>query len=188
MTIGNDLMEEVILVDENDQATGSCGKLAAHAQSRLHRAFSIFLVDRQGRLLLQRRSLEKYHSAGLWANSCCGHPRPLETTLDAASRRLQEELGIANLLEHRFVARYRAQVGAGMEENEIAHVYFGALTGHPEPNPSEVMDTQLLAYDDLIDWAERDEASLAPWLTHYIGAHRSQIRSAVNQAAPLASV
>jgi isopentenyl-diphosphate delta-isomerase len=180
--------DRVILVDENDDEIGACDKAMAHERSRLHRAFSIFLVDRQGRILLQRRSLEKYHSGGLWANSCCGHPRPREDTLSAATRRLREELGIASALERRFVARYRAQVGAGMEENEIAHVYFGALAAHPQPNPSEVMDTQLLGYVELIDWVRSDDASLAPWLTHYIHAHRDQIAQAITQAAPYAKV
>jgi len=180
--------DRVILVNENDDQIGTCDKATAHAHSRLHRAFSIFLVDRGGRILLQRRSLEKYHSGGLWANTCCGHPRPREATLAAATRRLREELGLAGTLQHRFVSRYRAQVGPDMEENEIAHVYFGGLTDLPQPDPSEIMDTQLLDYGDLIDWARCDEASLAPWLTHYIGAHRNQIASAITQTAPYAKV
>jgi len=180
--------DRVILVDENDDEIGTCDKAMAHEHSRLHRAFSIFLVDPEGRILLQRRSIEKYHSGGLWANSCCGHPRPREATLAAATRRLQEELGISGALQHRFVSRYRAQVGPGMEENEVAHVYFGALAGRPRPNPSEVMDTRILGYGDLIDWMRNDDVLFAPWLTHYVGAHRDQIAEAISQTAPYARV
>jgi len=178
----------VILVNENDDQIGTCDKATAHTHSRLHRAFSIFLVDRRGRILLQRRSIKKYHSGGLWANSCCGHPRPREVTLAAATRRLREELGLAGALQHRFVSRYRAQVGPDMEENEIAHVYFGGLTDRAQPDPNEIMDTQLVDYGDLIDWARSDDGSLAPWLTLYIGMHRNQIASAILQAASYAKV
>src|SRR5213080_4797375 len=100
--------EQLILVDERNRAGGHAGKTAVHRQGLLHRAFSIFVVDDAGRLLLQRRSLQKYHSGGLWANSCCGHPRPGERTVSAARRRLNEELGVANDLEFGFFARYDA--------------------------------------------------------------------------------
>src|SRR4051794_16519236 len=102
------MVEEVILVSPTDRATGRAEKLAAHAEGKRHRAFSIFLVDRRGRILLQRRQRTKYHSAGLWANSCCGHPRPGERTLSAARRRLSEELGISPTLQLGFVTSYQS--------------------------------------------------------------------------------
>src|SRR5690349_14443430 len=98
------MAENLILVDERNRAIGREEKWAVHKQGRLHRAFSIFLVDARGRLLLQRRSRAKYHSAGQWANSCCGHPRPGERTLAAARRRLREELGAGAALQFGFRA------------------------------------------------------------------------------------
>src|SRR6516225_11688454 len=111
--------EKVILVDENNRATGAAGKTMVHRRGLLHRAFSIFLLDDRGRIVLQRRNPNKYHSGGLWANSCCGHPRPGEQTLSAARRRLNEELGISDPLEFGFFARYSAELDHGMRENEL---------------------------------------------------------------------
>src|SRR5215216_3450594 len=99
------MTEQLILVSEKNRAIGQAEKLAVHEAGLLHRAFSIFLVDSGGRLLLQQRSRKKYHSAGLWANSCCGHPRPGESTLRAARRRLGEELGADARLRYAFQAR-----------------------------------------------------------------------------------
>src|ERR1700751_5541564 len=98
--------EQLILVDEGNRAVGSAGKTATHREARLHRAFSIFMVDDRGRILLQQRSRKKYHSGGLWANSCCGHPRPGERTLAAARRRLNEELGVRDPLSFALFARH----------------------------------------------------------------------------------
>ncbi|MEA2939167.1 MAG: isopentenyl-diphosphate Delta-isomerase, partial [Alphaproteobacteria bacterium] len=102
--------EQLILVDENNRAVGAAGKDAVHRAGLLHRAFSIFVVDDRGRILLQRRSPRKYHSGGLWANSCCGHPRPGERTVAAAQRRLNEELGVASTLSFGFFSRYQADL------------------------------------------------------------------------------
>src|SRR5688572_8079226 len=111
--------ERLILVDERNRAAGFAGKNAVHRKGLLHRAFSIFIADDSGRLLLQKRSTKKYHSGGLWANSCCGHPRPGELTVTAARRRLTEELGLAAPLTFGFFSRYRAALAGGMPENEI---------------------------------------------------------------------
>ena len=113
-----------------------------HRAGLLHRAFSIFIVDDKGRILLQRRSREKYHSGGLLANSCCGHPRPGETTLVAARRRLTEELGIDAPLTFGFFSRYRADLDGGMQENEFVYVYFGPLIAQPNPDPAEVSEVE----------------------------------------------
>ena len=126
--------EPLILVDERNRAVGTAGKMAVHRAGLLHRAFSIFIVDARGRIVLQRRSAKKYHSAGLWANSCCGHPRPGERTLAAAHRRLHEELGISSPLVFGFYARYQADLDHGMHENEFVYVYFGPLIGELAPN------------------------------------------------------
>src|SRR5262245_60091810 len=105
--------ERLILVDERNRAAGVGGKNAVHRKGLLHRAFSIFIVDDKGRLLLQKRSATKYHSGGLWANSCCGHPRPGEPTVTAARRRLAEELAIEAPLTFGFFSRYRAALDGG---------------------------------------------------------------------------
>jgi isopentenyl-diphosphate delta-isomerase len=130
-------MERVILVDEADREVGTDEKAAAHAGGRLHRAFSIFVFDRSGRLLLQRRAAGKYHSAGRWSNTCCGHPRPGEALDEAAHRRLREEMGFdCRLVE---VARYRytARLEGGLVENEIDHLFAGEFDGAPAPDPAE---------------------------------------------------
>src|SRR3979490_293525 len=100
--------EQLILVDEANRAIGTGGKMAVHRAGALHRAFSIFVIDKRGRILLQQRAAQKYHSGELWANSCCGHPRPGERTVSAARRRLNEELGVTDPLSVGFFARYRA--------------------------------------------------------------------------------
>jgi isopentenyl-diphosphate delta-isomerase len=139
--------ELVVLVNERDEAIGTMGKLEAHRTGALHRAFSVFLFDGQGRLLLQRRAQGKYHSAGLWTNTCCSHPRPGEPVIDAARRRLREEMGIEAALEHRFSFIYKASFDNGLHEHELDHVFFGAFSGEPRPAPNEADDWQYLHPD-----------------------------------------
>jgi isopentenyl-diphosphate Delta-isomerase len=170
--------EKLILVDERNRATGTAGKTKVHRQALLHRAFSIFLVDTRGRLLLQKRQTTKYHSAGLWANACCGHPRPGERTLVAARRRLDEELGVASTLVFGFFARYRAALGRDMHENEFVYVYFGPLAGRPHPNSAEISDIDLLSVDELQRRIERNPASFTAWLKHYFVQHSAEIATA----------
>src|SRR6202171_9319 len=126
--------EQLILVDEGNRATGSAGKTTIHRSGLLHRAFSIFIVDDRARLVLQQRNLKKYHSGGLWANSCCGHPRPGERTITAAPRRLHEEVRVPCALSFGFFARYRTELDNGMHENELVYVYFGRLASEPRPD------------------------------------------------------
>jgi len=129
--------ERVVLVDHRDRPIGSAEKLDAHRRSLLHRAFSVFILDDDGRLLLQRRAPGKYHSGGLWTNTCCGHPRPGEALVDAARRRLIEEMGIDVPLRQVTAFRYSAPVGEGLRERELDHVLVGRWTGSPEPDPAE---------------------------------------------------
>lgn len=141
--------EEVILVNERDEEIGRMEKHAAHREPMLHRAFSIFLFDASGRMLLQQRAAGKYHSPLLWTNACCSHPRPGERTEEAAARRLMEELGIHTHLEHRFAFTYQAEVGNGLTEYELDHVYFGTVTAPPTPNPLEVEDWRYVELEAL---------------------------------------
>lgn len=130
--------ENVILVNEQDEAIGTMEKLEAHQKGLLHRAISVFIFDSQGRLLLQQRAAHKYHSAGLWTNTCCSHPAPGELTLDAAHRRLEEEMGMRVPLTFAFTFHYLAAFDNGLTEHELDHVFVGYTDEPPIPNPTEV--------------------------------------------------
>jgi isopentenyl-diphosphate delta-isomerase len=175
--------EQLILVDEHDRETGTGGKTDIHRAGLLHRAFSIFVVDDQGRILLQRRNLEKYHSGGLWANSCCGHPRPGERTIDAAGRRLNEELGIVIPLAFGFFARYRADLDHGMQENEFVHVFFGLLQSAPQPDPAEVSDVAYLSAGEIQERVQQQPETFAFWFRHYMATHGAEIERLAKQTA-----
>ena len=142
--------DEVILVDEHDRPLGTMGKLEAHRRGLRHRAISVIVRDRHNRLLLQQRAAEKYHSGGLWTNTCCSHPRPGETTIEAARRRLDEEMGFTCELTFLFSTHYRADVSRGLIEDEIVHVFGGRFDGTPDPDPVEVAD-----------WCWKEPAELA---------------------------
>jgi isopentenyl-diphosphate delta-isomerase len=129
--------ERVVLVDAHDAEVGTAGKLEAHRSGRLHRAFSVFVFNRAGEMLLQRRAADKYHSPGRWSNACCGHPRPGEDTRSAARRRLQEEMGIDCALTPVTAFTYCADVGEGLVENEYDHVFVGWTDTDPRPDPAE---------------------------------------------------
>jgi isopentenyl-diphosphate delta-isomerase len=175
--------ERLILVDEKNRATGVGTKTHIHRAGLLHRAFSIFIVDDKGRVLLQRRSREKYHSGGLWANSCCGHPRPGERTLTAASRRLTEELGISAPLTFGFFSRYGAELDGGMKENEYVYVYFGPLTAPPKPDPAEVSEVELASADDIVRGIATKPERYVYWLRHYFKNHGSEIARLAKRTA-----
>lgn len=162
--------ESVILVDTSDVAIGSAGKLDAHQRGLRHRAISALVRNSAGEFLLQRRHPAKYHSGGLWANACCSHPRPGESTAAAASRRLQQEMGVACPLEPLFVFDYRADVPGGLIEHEIVHVFGGTHDGPIEPDPVEVSEWKWIDFDDLVaDLRERPE-TYAVWFRHYVAA------------------
>ena len=142
-----DADQVVVLVDRHDNVVGVAPKLDTHRNGRLHRAVSVVLFDDQGRLLLQRRAATKYHSAGLWSNTCCGHPRPGESVRDAALRRLSDELGITDCeLDEVSAFVYCADLGGGLVEHELDRVLIGRWNGIATPNPDEVMETR---------WVER---------------------------------
>jgi isopentenyl-diphosphate Delta-isomerase len=179
--------ERLILVDEKNRAVGVGEKTPVHRAGLLHRAFSIFIVDDEGRILLQRRSRQKYHSGGLLANSCCGHPRPGETTQAAARRRLTEELGIEAPLEFGFFSRYRAKLNGGMQENEYVYVYFGPLTAQPNPDPAEVSEVEFASADEIARRIARDPEGYVYWLRHYFENHGRGIARLAKRTARLAA-
>ena len=156
--------EEVILVDERDQVLGVSGKLSAHLAGALHRAFSVFVFDAAGRLLLQKRAAGKYHSAGLWSNTACGHPRPGEATIAAARRRLREEMSFDCELSEEFSFLYRAELGGGLVEHEYDHVFAGTFNGRPAPDPEEVEDWEWVTVEELRRAVREDPARYSRWL------------------------
>lgn len=133
-------VEYVILVNKNDQPLGAMEKMEAHEKGVLHRAFSVFVFNSEGKMLLQQRALGKYHSPGLWTNTACSHPRTGEKTFDAAHRRLEEEMGFDCDLDEVFSFVYKSNVGDGLTEHEFDHVFFGNSDTMPVPDPEEVVD------------------------------------------------
>jgi isopentenyl-diphosphate delta-isomerase len=131
-------MEQIILVNEQDEAIGVMEKMEAHEKALLHRAFSVFIFNKDGLMLLQQRALTKYHSPGLWTNACCSHPRPGEDVKNAALRRLNEELGFSVNVEKAFDFTYRAVFDNGLTEHEFDHVFVGVYDGAIQPAPEEV--------------------------------------------------
>ena len=130
----------VILVDENDQEIGQMDKLESHEKGALHRAISVLIFNSKGEWLIQQRAMGKYHSAGLWTNTCCSHPAPGEDSKAAAQRRLQEEMGMAVDLNYSFNFMYQAVFDNGLTENELDHVYVGYSDDLPTLNEEEAMD------------------------------------------------
>lgn len=175
--------ENLILVNRRNRAIGVAEKQAVHEAGLLHRAFSIFLVDARGRVLLQRRNPAKYHSGGLWSNACCGHPRPGESTRTAARRRLGEELGATSALTFGFRTHYATTFSSGLKENEIVYLYFGAAPARVTPDPDEVAATTCLSLPALRRDILARPGRYTFWLRFYILNHYSQLRAGVKQAS-----
>jgi isopentenyl-diphosphate delta-isomerase len=132
--------ENVVLVNLDDEIVGVGEKIETHLRGELHRAFSIFIFNSSGELLLQKRSATKYHSRNLWSNTCCGHPRPEESLEEAAHRRLKEEMGFDCELQETFSFIYKVELDNNFSEYEYDHVFTGRHDGKPVPNPEEVYD------------------------------------------------
>ncbi|ADY52279.1 isopentenyl-diphosphate delta-isomerase, type 1 [Pseudopedobacter saltans DSM 12145] len=155
--------EQVILVNENDEAIGTMAKLGAHLKPTLHRAFSVCLFNDKGEMLLQKRASGKYHCGGLWTNTCCSHPRPEEDTLNAANRRLMEEMGITTELSEVFDFTYQAVFDNGLFEYEFDHVFFGTFSDKPLINTEEVEDWKYLSLEDIRIDLSRNPEKYTPW-------------------------
>lgn len=137
-TIFANMKEQVVLVDENDNPVGLMEKIEAHEKAVLHRAFSVFIFNEKGELMLQQRAAHKYHSPLLWTNTCCSHQRDGESNLDAGRRRLQEEMGFVTDIKEVFSFIYKAPFDNGLTEHEFDHVMVGKFDGKPEINKEEV--------------------------------------------------
>ena len=161
----NDAMEEVILVDHDDKQIGLEEKLKAHQNGgKLHRAISIFIFNKKGETMLQQRAATKYHGGGLWSNTVCSHPRIGETPVQAAHRRLMEEMGFDCQMKEVFAFEYEAKMDKGLTEHEYDHVIFGTYDSDPKPNPEEVQDWRWIRLDALKIELKKNPNSYSPWV------------------------
>ena len=156
-------MEQVILVDEQDHPIGLMEKQAAHLEPHLHRAFSIFIFNSKGELLMQQRALSKYHSPGLWTNTCCSHPRDGETLAEATQRRLMEEMGMTCEMHEVYTFIYKAPVGQGLTEHEFDHVFIGQSDGLPQINREEVESWKYMSLSELSEDIEVHPEYYTEW-------------------------
>lgn len=158
------MQENVILIDTDDNVIGTMEKMEAHVQGKLHRAFSVFVFNTQGELLLQQRAHQKYHSGGKWTNTCCSHPRLNEETIDAAHRRLNEEMGMQCPLQHAFSFTYRAEMEDGIIEHELDHVFFGICNTLPKPTADEVAGYKYMPLKTLSEELNNHPQLYTQWL------------------------
>ena len=157
-------MEEVILVNTDNEVLGYMEKMEAHEKGLLHRAFSIFLFNTKGEILLQKRAISKYHSGGLWTNTCCSHPRKNESFLDAAIRRLSEEMGMSCVLNEVFSFIYKAELDNNLTEHEYDQVLFGITDQIPVLNKAEAEDYKYIKPDQLKIDIQANPSQYTEWL------------------------
>lgn len=155
--------EYVILVDENDNEIGVMEKMKAHREGLLHRAFSVFIFNDKDELLLQQRALSKYHSGGLWTNTCCSHPRPNETIKDAAHRRLFEEMGLSCELKIKTNFIYKSPFENGLTEHELDYVLIGNTNQNPHINKEEVENFKWMSVSDIKKELQNNPDSYTTW-------------------------
>lgn len=167
--------ERVVLVNSQDEVLGLMEKMQAHENALLHRAFSVFLFNDKGEMLLQRRAAGKYHSPLQWTNACCSHPRENESYIDAAKRRLQEELGVETALTERFFFIYKADVGQGLWEHELDYVFTGEYNGDFTLNPDEVAEIKYLSIADLEKEIEDSPEHYTEWFKIIWAEYRNHL-------------
>ncbi len=156
-------MSKVVLVNENDEPQGVMDKMEAHQKGILHRAFSIFIFNSKGEMLIQQRALKKYHSGGLWTNACCSHPEPDEEVEVSAEKRLQEEMGFTTSLTKAFSFVYRTEFNNGLTEHEYDHVYFGNYESDVAPNADEVQDYCYMSAEAVANSIESHPQKYTSW-------------------------
>jgi len=155
-------MEKLVLVNKKDEEIGTEEKIKVHKEGKLHRCFSIFIFNSKGELLIQQRAKSKYHSALLWSNTCCSHPRPNEKLIEAVKRRLKEEMGIECDLKEILSFIYKAKVG-NLIEHEFDHVFLGKFDGNPISNPKEVEDWRWISLKELKKDIKKNPPKYTPW-------------------------
>ncbi len=174
------MSDDLILVNARNRAIGRAEKRKVHELGLLHRAFSIFLVDHEGRILLQQRHPAKYHSGGLWTNSCCGHPHPGEPTASAAQRRLGEELGVGSRLRFGFPTRYGTTFANGLIENEIVYVYFGLVPPEVTPAREEISAVKFTPLEKLERDIKEHPENYSFWLGFYVARHIRELKEGID--------
>ena len=168
-------MEQVVLVDEQDKETGVMEKLQAHREGKLHRAISVFIYNSKGEFLLQQRAADKYHSANLWTNTCCSHPRPGETVYDAAVRRLYEEMGLRCALKEVFSFVYEARLEHGLVEHEYDHVFTGISDAIPTPDSTEAAGWKYISDDALASDLKAHADQYTEWFKICLKDHQKKL-------------
>ncbi len=161
-------LKKVILVDIYDNEIGQMEKIEAHRKGVLHRAISVFIVNSKGEWLLQQRALNKYHSKGLWTNTCCSHPYPSEKSIDAANRRLMEEMGIKTQLTGIFSFTYKENLDNDLIEHELDHVFIGVSDNLPKINTNEVVNWKYIDYNALKEDTAKYPENYTVWFLKII--------------------
>lgn len=156
--------ELLILVDENDNEIGVMEKMSAHTSGKLHRAFSVFIFNSKGELLLQQRADNKYHSGGLWTNTCCSHPIDGQIINYTIQKRLKEEMGMECETNFQFSFIYKSEFGNGLTEHELDHVYFGTTDKEPELNSEEAKDWKYISLKELEKDINKNPEDFSAWL------------------------
>ena len=167
--------DTILLVDDADAPLGTAPKLDAHRRGLKHRAVSALVRNTRGMMLLKRRAAGKYHSAGLWTNACCSHPRPDESNADAAGRRVMEEMGVDCELQPLFVGHYRAEVSNDLIEDEVVHVFGCTFDGTVAPDPKEASDWKWVPFEELRADLAANPARYTVWFRHYFQHHGDAI-------------
>lgn len=161
--MSNRQQEQVILIDKNDTELGTMDKQEVHEKGILHRAISVFITNSRGEWLLQRRAFNKYHSAGLWTNACCTHPQPGEKNMEAAHRRLKEEMGLTTPLRKILSFTYKEQFSNGLTEHELDHVFLGMTDAIPVINQNEVSEWKYVSYHELLMLIHESPQNFTAW-------------------------
>ena len=165
----------VILVDEKDNPLGTMEKIEAHEKARLHRAFSVFIYNSKNELMLQQRALTKYHTPGLWTNTCCSHQKLEESNIEAGKRRLQEEMGFFTELKETISFIYKAPFENGLTEHEFDYILVGEYENDPQPNPDEVHDWKWMSLDDIENDINKNPSLYTEWFKIIFEKHKSEM-------------
>ena len=169
------MKEKVILVNEKDEQIGLMEKIEAHEKALLHRAFSVFVYNKKGEMMLQQRALGKYHSPGLWTNTCCSHQRENESNIEAGKRRLMEEMGFTTDLEETISFIYKAPFENGLSEHEFDYILVGNFEDDPKPNPDEVADWKWMHPEEVKKDLEENPDNYTAWFKIIFDKHYQTI-------------
>ncbi|WP_304036276.1 isopentenyl-diphosphate Delta-isomerase [Mesonia mobilis] len=170
------MKEKVILVNEKDEQIGLMEKIEAHAKALLHRAFSVFVYNDKNEVMLQQRALSKYHSPGLWTNTCCSHQREGESNIDAGKRRLMEEMGFTTELEETISFIYKAPFDNGLSEHEFDYILIGKYDGEPNINPDEVAAWKWMSLEAIKKDLQENPANYTAWFKIIFDKHYNTIK------------